>query len=63
MYLGTAEQCGGSEQAIVSYACLKGTEAKEVSKGKNEGIANKDPRPQGIKSMGSQAVAGQRPLK
>lgn len=43
VYLGTAEQCDGSEHAIVSYVCLKGIEAREVSKGTNEEITNKDP--------------------
>lgn len=43
MSLGSANQCYGSEQAIGNYACLKGVEAREVSKGKNEGVAKKDP--------------------
>lgn len=47
MYLGTVEQYDETEQAIVSYVCLKGAEAREVSKGKNEGTANKEPCLQG----------------
>lgn len=34
-YLGTEEQYDGTEQAIVGYVCLKGTEVRELSKGKN----------------------------
>lgn len=52
MSLGSANQCYGSEQAIGNYACLKGVEAREVSKGKNEGVAKKDPCSSGTKSMG-----------
>lgn len=63
VYLGAAEHWGRSEQAIGSYICLKGIEAREVSKGKKWGDCKQRSPTAWVTAFWSQAVAGQRPLK